>query len=83
MYTEGPRPSAEVPGLRQANLKQLEDRGSLAAALASVVSSLPPSKRTPFPGFEEMTKVAYAKIKAWRRAERKGKGRDAALGPIF
>ena len=55
----------------------------MVAALASVVSSLPPSKTTPDPGFEEMTKVADAKVKAWRRAARKGKGKDAALGPMF
>ena len=30
-----------------------------------------------------MTKVANAKVKAWRRAARKSKGKDAALGPMF
>ena len=51
----------------------------MAAALASIVSSLPPSEATPTPGFE----VANAKVKAWRRAARKGKGKDAALETMF
>ena len=48
-----------------------------------MVSSLPPSETTPVPGFEEMAKVANAKVKARRRAARKGKGKDTALGPMF
>ena len=51
----------------------------MAAALASVVSSMPPSETTPTPGIE----VADAKVKAWRRAARKGKGKDAPLGTMF
>ena len=34
----------------------------MAAALASMVSSLPPSETTPLPAFEEMAKVANAKV---------------------
>ena len=51
----------------------------MAAALASVVSSVPPSKTTPTPG----TEVANVKAKAPRRALRKGKGKDAPLGTMF
>ena len=36
----------------------------MAAALGFVVSSLPPSETTPIPAFEEMVKVANAKVKA-------------------
>ena len=53
------------------------------AALASLVSSLPPSETTPIHGFEKMATVANAKVKAWRTAAKKGKGKDAALGPMF
>ena len=51
----------------------------MAAALASNVSSMPPSETTPTPGIE----VANAKVKAWITAARKGKGKDAHLGTIF
>ena len=51
----------------------------MAAALASVVSSMPPSENCPTPGIE----VADAKVKAWRRAAMKGKGKEAPLGTIF
>ena len=51
----------------------------MAAALASVVSSMPPSENSPTPGFE----VANAKVKAWRRAVRKGQGKEAPLGTMF
>ena len=77
------RAGAELLGLMHANLKRLEDKEPVAAALASVVSSFPPSETMPIPGFEEMTKGAYAKVKAWRTAARKGKGKDAALEPMF
>ena len=79
IYAEGVRPGAEVGGLTQANLKRHDDKDSLA----SVVSSLSPSETTPVPGFEEMTKVPNAMVKAWRRAARKGKGKDAALRLMF
>ena len=56
----------------------------MATALASVVSSLPPSESSPTPDFEEMAKVANTKVKAWRRAVRKGKGKETAMmGPMF
>ena len=81
IHTEGGRPSAsaEAPGLTRANLRRLEGKDPVAAALASVVSSMPPSETTPNPGIE----VANAKVKAWRRAARKGKGKDAPLGTMF
>ena len=68
IYTEKSRQGAEVPGLTQANLKRLEHKYPVAATLASVVSSLPPSETMPFPGFQEMTNVANAEVKAWSRA---------------
>ena len=81
IYTEPARPSAstEAPGLTRANLRRLEGKDPLAAALASVVSSMPPSKTSPTPGIE----VANAKVNAWRRAARKEKGEEAPLGTIF
>ena len=51
----------------------------MAAALASVVSSMPPSETSPTPGIE----VANTKVKASREAARKGKGKEAPLGMIF
>ena len=57
------------------NLRPLEGKDPVAAALASIVSSLPPSETTPTPGFQ----VANAKVKAWRRAASKEKGKDAPL----
>ena len=51
----------------------------MATALASVVSSMPPSEPSPTPGME----VANAKVKAWGRAARKGKGKEAPLGMMF
>ena len=55
----------------------------MAAVLASVMSCLPPSETTPIPGLEEMVKVANTKVKAWRRAAREGKGKDAAFRPML
>ena len=81
IYTEGVRPgaSAATPGLTQANLGRLESKDPVAAVLASIVSSMPQSETTPTRGIE----VANAKVKAWRRAARKGKGKDAPLGTMF
>ena len=78
IYTEGARPSASAgaPDLMRANLRRLEGKDPVAAALASVVSSMPPSEISPTPGI----KVAKAKIKAWRRAARKEKAEEAPLG---
>ena len=58
---EGAHPHAEVPGLLQANLKRLEDK-DVAAALAFVVSSLPPSETTPILVLEDKANVASAKV---------------------
>ena len=49
-------------GLPQADLKRLEGKAPVAAALASVVSSLPESQTTSIPAFEQMAKVANAKV---------------------
>ena len=40
---------------------------------------MPPSETTPTPAIE----VANANVKAWRRAARKGKGKDTPLGTMF
>ena len=81
IYTEGVRPSAsaEVPGLTRASLRRLEGKDPVPAALASIVSSIPPSEATPTP----RVAVTNAKVKAWRRAARKGKEKDAPLGTMF
>ena len=77
IHTEGLRESAEMPGLTRADLRRLEGKDPVGATLAFVVSSLSPS--TPTPGVQ----VANAEVKAWRRAARKGKGKDAALATMF
>ena len=81
IYTEGPRPSASAGarGLKRANLRRLEGKDPVAAALASVVSSMPPSETSPTPGI----RVANAKVKAWRRVARKGGGKEAPSGTMF
>ena len=81
MCTKGVRrrASAEAPGLLQANLRRLEGKYPVAATLASIVSSMPPSDTTPTPGRE----MANVKVKAWTRAAGKGKGKDAPLGTMF
>ena len=81
IYTEGVRPSASAaaPGLMRAILRRLEGKDPVAATLASVVSSMLPSEITPTPGIE----VAHAKVKAWRRAARKRKGKVAPLRLMF
>ena len=68
-----------MPCLTQANLQRLKGKDPVAAALASVVSSLPPSESSTTPDVEEMAKVANTKVKAWRRAARKGKGKETAM----
>ena len=79
IYTEGAGPSAELPGLTRANLRRLEGKDPVAAARASIVSPKPPSETTPTPGME----VANAKVKAWGRAARKEKRKDAPFGTLF
>ena len=79
LQKESPSASAEAPGLTRANLRCLEGKDPVAAALACIVSSMPQSETTPTPGI----KVANAKVKAWRRAARKGKGKNAPSGTMF
>ena len=54
IYTEGARPSAsaEAPGLTRANLRRLEGKDPVTAALVSAVSSMPLSETTPTAGIE-------------------------------
>ena len=80
IYREEARPSAsdEAPRLARRNLRRLQGKDPVAAALASVVSSMPPSETSPTPGIE----VANTKAKAWRRAARTGKGKEAPLENI-
>ena len=54
---------AVVPGLTQPNLQRVKGKDTVAAALASEVSSLPPSESSPTPDFEGMAKVANSKGK--------------------
>ena len=72
--TEGvcPSASAEVLALTRANLRHLEGGDPVAAALASIMSLMPPSEATPTPGVE----VSNAKVKASEKSsnERKGEG---------
>ena len=42
-----------MPGFTQANLQRLEGKDPMAAAVASVVSSLTPSESSPTPDFED------------------------------
>ena len=81
IYIEGARPSAsaDAPGLTRANLRHLEGKDAVAAALASFLSSMPSSETSPTPGIE----VANAKVKAWRRGARTGKENVAPSGTMF
>ena len=79
---EGPCPGAEVPGLTQASLKHLKGKDPFAAALASVVSSLPPSKTASIGALEEMANVKL-NVKASRKASTKRKGKETAMGPML
>ena len=81
IYTEGARlsASAEAPGFTRATLRRLKGKDPVAAALTSVVSSMPLSETSHTPAIE----VANAKVKAWRRAARKGKEKEAPLGTMF
>ena len=47
-----------MPGLTRANLRRLEGKDPVAAALASIVASMPPSETTPTPVIE----VANGKV---------------------
>ena len=55
----------------QAKMKRLEDKDPVASALATVVTSLPPSKTPPIPGFEEIPKWTMLRSKPGE--ERQGK----------
>ena len=71
-------------GLAQVNLRRLEGKVPVAAALPLVASSLPPSESSPTPDFKGMAKVANTKVKAWRRVARKSKRKETAMmGPTF
>ena len=77
------REAPEAPVLTQEHLRSLEGRDPMAAALLSVVSSLPPSEDAPDPDSfaakeaqAAMEKVASAKLKAWRKAGKKEKEKE-------
>ena len=77
----GVRPDVEVSVLLQENLKPLDGKFPVAAALASVFAmsqrlSLPPSETGRNRSVEKMAK---AKVKAWR----KGKGKETMTGSMF
>ena len=72
------REAPEAPVLTQERLRVLEGRDPMAAALLSVVSSLPPSSQA------VMEKVATAKVKAWRQAGKKEKEKEPMKAyPMF
>ena len=66
-------------------LRSLEGRDPMAAALLSVVSSLPPSEDAPDPEAQAaMEKVANAKVKAWRKAGKQEKEKEPMKAyPMF
>ena len=79
------REAPEAPVLTQKPLRSLEGRGPMAAALLSVVSSLPPSEDAPDPEAQAaMEKVATAKVKAWRKAGKQEKEKERMKAyPMF
>ena len=79
------REAPEAPVLTQERLRSLEGRDQMAAALLSVVSSLPPSEDAPDPDFQAaMEKVASAKVKALRKAGKQEKKREPMKAyPMF
>ena len=85
------REAPEAPVLTQERLRSLEGRDPMAAALLSVVSSLPPSEDAPDPNSlaaketqAAMEKVTTAKVKAWRKAGRKEKEKEPMKAyPMF
>ena len=85
------REAPEAPVLTQERLRILEGRDLMAAALLSVVSSLPPSEDAPDPDSlaakeaqAAMEKVTTAKVKAWRKARRKEKKKEPMKAyPMF
>ena len=79
------REAPEAPVLAQERLRSVEGRDPMAAALLSVVSSLPPSDDAPDPEAQAaMEKVAAAKVKAWRKAGRQEKEKEPMKAyPMF
>ena len=85
------REAPEAPVLTQEHLRSLEGRDPMAAALLSVVSSLPPSEDAPDPDSlaakeaqAAMEKVTTAKVKAWRKAGRKEQEQESMKAyPMF
>ena len=85
------REAPEAPVLTQERLRSLEGRDPMAAALLSVVSSLPVSEDAPDPdslGAKEaqaaMGKVTTATVKAWRKAGRREKEKEPMKAfPMF
>ena len=85
------REAPEAPVLTEERLRSLEGRDPMAAALLSVVSSLPPSEDAPDPDSlaakeaqAAMEKVATAKVKAWRKAGKKEKEKEPMKAyPMF
>ena len=76
-------PKASV--LTQERLRSLEGRDPMAAALLSVVSSLPPSEDAADPEAQAaIEKVATAKVKAWRKAGKQEKEKEPMKAyPMF
>ena len=79
------REAPEAPVLTQERLRSLEGTHPMAAALLSVVSSLPLSEDAPDPDSQDaMKKVATAKVKAWRKAGKKEKEKEPMKAyPMF
>ena len=79
------REAPEAPVLTQERLRSLEGSDPMAAALLSVVSSLPPSEDAPDPeAHAAMEKVATAKVKAWRKAGKQEKEKEPMKAyPMF
>ena len=85
------REAPEAPVLTQERLRSLEGRDPMAAALLSVVSSLPPSEDAPDldslaakEAQAAMEKVTTAKVKAWRKAGRKEQEKEPMKAyPMF
>ena len=79
------RESPEAPVLTEERLRSLEGRDPMAAAVLSVVSSLPPSEDAPDPEAQAaMEKVATTKVKAWRKAGKQEKEKEPMKAyPMF
>ena len=60
----------------RANLRRLEGKDPVAAALASVVSSMPPSETSPTPGI----KVGYCQGQGLEKSGKERKGEGGTFG---